>query len=151
VCVCVCVFTCVICKIEWCDRCLLITKRPKAPSHYRYLIWVLCYILYMGLNGVQFCDCSCSCVYCDVEFLKFVFSTLRSRRCFQFNWLFPFYLGGVWHIVMNKYPIKCLHIYNLQIIYINNIQKKNNCFAFCLYVVSVEILNNSKSSRAIGS
>jgi len=66
---------------EWCDRCLLITKRPKAP----YLIWVLCYIPYMGLNGVRFCDCSCSCVYCDFEFLKFVFSTLRSRSCFKFN------------------------------------------------------------------
>ena len=68
-----------------CDRCLLITKRPKAPSHYRYLIWVLCYIPYMGLNGVQFCDWSCSCVYCDFEFLKFVFSTLRSRSWFKFN------------------------------------------------------------------
>ena len=69
----------------WCDRCLLITKRPKAPSHYNYLIRVLFYIPYMGLNGVQFCDCSCSCVYCDFEFLKFVFSTLRSRSCFKFN------------------------------------------------------------------
>jgi len=37
----------------------------------------------MGLNGVQFCDCSCSCAYCDFEFLRFVFSTLRSRSCFQ--------------------------------------------------------------------
>ena len=69
----------------WCDRCLLITKRPKAPSHCRYLIWVLCYISYVGLNGVQFCDCSSSCVYCDFELLRFVFSTLRSRSCFEFN------------------------------------------------------------------
>jgi len=37
-----------------CDRCLLITKRPKAPSHYRYLIWVLCYIPYMGLAVFSF-------------------------------------------------------------------------------------------------
>jgi len=29
------------------------------------------------------CDFSCSCVYCDFEFLKFVFSTLQSRSCSQ--------------------------------------------------------------------
>ena len=28
----------------WCERCLLITESPKTPGHYRYLIWVLCYI-----------------------------------------------------------------------------------------------------------
>jgi len=71
---------------------LLITESPKTPGHCSYLIWVHCYIPYAGLNGVQFCDCSCSCVYCDSEFVNFVFSTLRSRNCFQ---LFPFYLGGV--------------------------------------------------------
>ena len=58
-------------------------RKSKNHGHYRYLIWVLDYIPQMGLNGVQFCDCSCSCVYCDFEFLKFVFSTLRSRSCFQ--------------------------------------------------------------------
>ena len=58
------------------------TESPKTPGHYWYLIWVLCYIPYVGLNGVQFCDCSCSCVYCNSEFSKFVFSTLRSGSCF---------------------------------------------------------------------
>ena len=56
---------------------------------------VFYYIPYVGLNGVQFCDCSCSCVYFDCEFGEFVFSTLRSRSCFTFNQLFPFNLGGV--------------------------------------------------------
>jgi len=32
-----------------CERCLLITESPKTPGHYRYLIWVLCYIPYTGL------------------------------------------------------------------------------------------------------
>jgi len=36
-----------------------------------------------GIGGVQFCDFLCSCVYCDFEFLKFVFSTLQSRSCWQ--------------------------------------------------------------------
>ena len=36
-----------------------------------------------GIGGVQFFDFSCSCVYCDFEFLKFVFSTLQSRNSFQ--------------------------------------------------------------------
>ena len=35
---------CAVCMLAWCNTCLLITKRPKAPSHYRYLIWVLYYI-----------------------------------------------------------------------------------------------------------
>ena len=39
---------------RWCDGCLLITKRSKAPSHYRYLIWVLGYIPYMRLAGFSF-------------------------------------------------------------------------------------------------
>jgi len=37
----------------WCERCLLITESPKTPGHYRYLIWVLGYILY-GIGGAQF-------------------------------------------------------------------------------------------------
>jgi len=64
----------------------------KTKQHCRYLIWVLCYIPYVGLNGVRFCDCSCSCVYCDSEFVKFVFSTLRSRSCFQLT--ISFVIGG---------------------------------------------------------
>ena len=35
-----------------------------------------------GICGVQF-GFLCSCVYCDFEFLKFVFSTLLSRSCWQ--------------------------------------------------------------------
>jgi len=67
----------------WCERCLLITESPTTPGHNSHLIWVLCYIPYVGLNGVQFCNCACSCVYCDSEFVKFVSSTLRSSSCFQ--------------------------------------------------------------------
>ena len=63
--------------------------------------------------------------------------------------IIPVYLGGVWRIVMNKYPIKC-HVYIISKLYIYNIQKKI-CFVSCLYVVSVEILNDSKFSRARGS
>jgi len=70
---------------KWCGRCLLITKRPKAPIHYRYLnLGPRLHSLY-GIGSVQFCDYSCSCVYCDFEFLKFVLSTLRSRSCFNNN------------------------------------------------------------------
>ena len=73
------------CSVSWCGRCSLITKRPKAPSHYRYLnLGPGLHPLY-GIYGVQFCDYSCSCVYCDFEFLKFVFSTLQSRSCFKFK------------------------------------------------------------------
>ena len=34
----------------WCVRCLLITESLKTPGHYRYQIWVLGYIPYMGLT-----------------------------------------------------------------------------------------------------
>ena len=39
--------------LEWCDRCSLITKRPKAPTHYRYqnlgpLLHPLC--------GIEWCS-----------------------------------------------------------------------------------------------
>jgi len=36
------------------ERCLLITESPKTPGHYRYLIWVLCYIPYTGLAVFSF-------------------------------------------------------------------------------------------------
>ena len=65
-----------------CERCLLITESPKTPSHYKYLMGPRLHPLY-GIGSVQFCDFSCSCVYCDFEFLKFVFSTLQSRSCWQ--------------------------------------------------------------------
>ena len=48
-----------------------------------YLIWVLVYIPYTGLAVFSFAIFSCSCVYCDFEFLRFVFSTLQSRSCWQ--------------------------------------------------------------------
>ena len=68
-----------VCAYMWRERCLLITKSPRTPGHYRYLIWVLVYIPYTGLAAFSFAICSCSCVYCDFEFLEFVFSTLQSR------------------------------------------------------------------------
>jgi len=52
ICVCVCVCVCVdvcMCVSKLYVRCLLITESPKTPSHYRYQIWVLCYIPYTGL------------------------------------------------------------------------------------------------------
>ena len=52
------------------ERCLLITESPRTPGHYRYLIWVLCYIPYTGLAVFSFCDFSCSCVYCDFDSLR---------------------------------------------------------------------------------
>ena len=55
---------------------------PSTPTS--ILTHTLLHPLY-GIGGVQFCDYSCSCVYCDFEFSKFVFSTLRSRSCFEFN------------------------------------------------------------------
>ena len=67
----------------WYERCLSITESPKTPCHSRYLIWVLVYIPYTGLAVFSFAICSCSCVYCDFEFVKFVFSTLQSRSCWQ--------------------------------------------------------------------
>jgi len=66
-----------------CERCLLITESPKTPGHYRYLIWVLVYIPYTGLAVFSYAIFSCSCVYCDFEFLKYVFSTIQSRSCWQ--------------------------------------------------------------------
>jgi len=65
----------------WRARCLLITKSPAAPCDYRYPVCVLYYIPYVGLNGVQFCDCSCCCVYCDYEFWNPCFQRFWSRSC----------------------------------------------------------------------
>jgi len=74
------------------------------------------------LNGVQFCDCSCSCVYCDFEFLKFVFSTLRSRSCFinstnYFLSTWGAYGALLWISIPSNvyvYIISKLYIYNFQ-------------------------------------
>jgi len=51
---------------RWCERCLLITESPKTPGHYRCPRLQPLY----GIGGVQFCDFSCSCVYCDFDFLQ---------------------------------------------------------------------------------
>jgi len=77
----------VIIVAKWCVRCLLITESPKTPGPYRYLILVSNF----GSSSTSLiwdrrcsvCDLSCSCVYCDFEFLRFVFSTLKSRSCLQ--------------------------------------------------------------------
>jgi len=66
-----------------CERCLLITESPKTPGHYRYLIWVLGYIPYMGL-AVFSCAISRVPVYTAISIpCEFVFSTLQSRSCWQ--------------------------------------------------------------------
>ena len=66
----------------WCVRCLLITESPKTPSHYKYQIWVLGYIPYTGLAVFSLRFLVFLCIL-RFRFLKFVFSTLQSRSCFQ--------------------------------------------------------------------
>ena len=60
----------------WCVRCLLITESPKTPGHFRYLIWVLCYIPYTGLAVFSYAIPRVP-VYTAVSIsCEFVFSTL---------------------------------------------------------------------------
>jgi len=73
-------------------------------------MWILCYIPYVGLSGVQFCDCSCSCKYCDFEFWISCSqhfwrrSCLNSTKYFLSTW-------GVWRpIAMNKHRLFLLPI-----------------------------------------
>ena len=90
----------------WCVRCLLITKSPHAPCHFRYLIWVICYTPYVGLNGVQFGDYLWCCVYCDCECFEVrVFNTFWSRSCMQLSISVVLFRGASWPVVMN------MHIY----------------------------------------
>jgi len=49
------------------------------------------------------CDLSCSCVYCDFEFSKFVFS--RSKLGVTCNFLIPVYFGGMKAHCYNRHPI----------------------------------------------
>jgi len=70
-------------SIGWCVRCLLITESPKTPGHCRYLKFGSSATSLIWDWRCSVCDFSCSCVYCDFEFLKFVFSMLQSRSCFQ--------------------------------------------------------------------
>ena len=65
-----------------CVRNLLITESPKTPSHYRYQIQVLGYIPYTGLAVFSLRFLVFLCIL-RFRFLKFVFSTLQSRSCFQ--------------------------------------------------------------------
>jgi len=61
--------------LTWCVRCLLITESPKTPSHYRYQI-------YTGLAVFKLRFLVFLCIL-RFRFLKFMFSTLQSRSCFQ--------------------------------------------------------------------
>ena len=71
-----------------CERCLLITESPKTPGHFRYLIWVFCYIPYTGLAVFTYAISRVP-VYTAVSIpCKFVFSTLKSRSCFQNSFSF---------------------------------------------------------------
>ena len=49
-------------------------RNPGALYHFSYLCWVIYYIPYAGLNGVQFDDCTICCVYCDCEFKVSIFN-----------------------------------------------------------------------------
>ena len=63
-------------KWRRCVRCLLITESPKTPGHFRYLIWVLCYIPYTGLAVFSYAITRVP-VYTAVSVsCEFVFSTL---------------------------------------------------------------------------
>ena len=79
---------------RWCERCLLITESPKTPGHYRYLIWVLCYIPDTGLAVFSFAISRVP-VYTAIAIpCEFVFSTLKSRSsCGQLTSFC--YLGGL--------------------------------------------------------
>jgi len=57
----------------WWERCLLITESPKTPGHYRYLIWVLVYIPYMGLAPIHMYVCCCK-YWCSFTSDSFVIS-----------------------------------------------------------------------------
>ena len=86
VCVCVCVHMYVyiymrVCMM--CERCLLITESPKTPGHYRYLIWVLCYIPYTGLAVFSFAISRVPVYTAISNSCEFVFSTLKSRSYWQ--------------------------------------------------------------------
>jgi len=69
-------------SFPWCERCLLITESPKTPSHYRYLIWVLVYVPYTGSTVFSLRFLVLLCIL-RFRVLKFVFSTLQSRSCWQ--------------------------------------------------------------------
>jgi len=97
----------------WCVRCLLITKSPHAPCHFRYLIWVDCYIPYVGLNGVQSGDYLCSilrlfmllCILRLWIFWSPCFQHFWNRSCMQLSISVLLFRGASWPVVMN------IHIY----------------------------------------
>ena len=79
----------------------------------------------MGLNGVQFCDCSGSCVYCDLNFWSSysprfgVEVVLNSTNCFLSTW--GAYGALLWIIIpsnVHVYAISKLYIYNIQKVFI---------------------------------
>ena len=66
----------VLLQCVWCERCLLITESPKTPGHFRYLIWVFCYIPCTGLAVFSYAISRVP-VYTAVSIpCEFVFSTL---------------------------------------------------------------------------
>ena len=76
-----------------CTRCLLITESPKTPGHYRYLkLGPRLHPLY-GIGVVQFCDLSCSCVYCGFESSDSY--SPRLKVGVASNLLISVYFGGV--------------------------------------------------------
>jgi len=87
------------------------------------------------------CDFSCSCVYCDFEFFKFVFSTLRSRSCFQLT--NSCLLGGregslLWIDILSfLLPIGKFSKWSGEFLYVQYalVRISNPCFSFGLLIL----------------
>ena len=68
-------------------------------------ICVLCYIPYVGLNGVQLCDRSSSCVYCDCELCNSCFQRFWSKSWLGSTSYFLSTWGASWIVVVNNHRI----------------------------------------------
>ena len=66
----------------------------------------------------------------DTYFKPYILAAGDLTYKFVLSTLFPFYLGGVWCIVLNKHPIKCVCIYE-------KTRGKNGENTFLLQVTSV--------------
>jgi len=62
-----------------------------------------------GIGGVQICDFSCSCVYCDFEFFKSSCSQ-RFKVAVAGNYLISVYLGAQRLNAMDRHPMFLLPI-----------------------------------------
>jgi len=108
-CVCVYVFVCVyacVCVCVQCGGCVLISKSPAAPCHFRYLIRVLYCIPYVGLIGVHFLAICRVSVYTAISsFLGSYFQRSWSRSCIQLAISSQLFWGASWPVVINSHRV----------------------------------------------